>query len=55
MSSANGSTDSKVIESLTTKANELSVKLGIDNDVLIAFAAVIDLESSGTKDESYAI
>lgn len=43
------------IESLASKANLSSTSLGIDNGQLVAFAGVIDNESSGKKDESYAI
>ena len=43
------------IESLASKANLSSTSLGVDNGQLVAFAGVIDNESSGNKGESYAI
>ncbi len=43
------------IEYFTAKSNRLSTDLGVNNDQLVAFGAVIDAESSGAKAESYAI
>ena len=44
-----------LIESLAAKANLSSTALGVNNEQLVAFGAVIDNESSGNKTESYAI
>lgn len=39
----------------TNQANQFSTALGVNNEQLVAFAAVIHAESGGNKEESYAI
>jgi RHS repeat-associated protein len=39
----------------TNEANKMSISLGVTNELLVAFAAMITKESSGEKEESYAI
>jgi len=55
MESGHGVMTPAYITSRSNEANKLSGSLNISNDKLVAFASVIHTESSGDKEESYAI
>lgn len=52
---ANGTDNADYKAKAENNANQFSTALGVSQEQLLAFASVVDNESGGTKEESYAI
>lgn len=52
---ANSASNPATAAVATNEANKMSASLGVTNELLVAFSAMIHKESSGKKEESYAI